>query len=178
MRAFVFACSMLSIFSSAMATTCIINRSAPVYKQCNPRWHDKILGLSKTITICEQGSVISSIASALASFGMKINGEVPNPDNLNEFFKENEGFNANLMDWSILEKKFGLTFVRTISVPGAIIDEICANRIVFLYAQTDYESHEVLVTGYDNKKIYVNDPLNDRAFITWEEAQIARIYKI
>ena len=52
-------------------------RYYPLYKQCDPTWKNDHIGTSST-TICTSGSLISSVAMALAGTGTSFNPQTLN----------------------------------------------------------------------------------------------------
>ena len=70
-----------AIASSVLSAGCIINRSCPVYDQCDSIWGSNKLGSSSTI--CKVGCLMSSVASGMAGAGKTINGKKATPATLN-----------------------------------------------------------------------------------------------
>lgn len=62
------------------------SRPYPMFKQCDPEW-GSLQYDSSTETICQGGSLLSSIAMGLAGTGLKYN-----PGTLNQWLKANNGY--------------------------------------------------------------------------------------
>ena len=56
------------LIASIYTAGCKINRPAPVYKQCNSAWRNKMMD-SKSV--CAVGCMMSSVAAGMSSDGKK-----------------------------------------------------------------------------------------------------------
>lgn len=77
-----------------------------MYKQCDPKWANLFIGTSTNNTMCKGGSVVSSVAMALAGAGHT----TYHPDSLNFWLKNNNGYiQEDVMVWKSISK-LGLTY--------------------------------------------------------------------
>ena len=160
------------IFAGVLSGGCKINRSAPVYKQCDSQWGSNTLGSSSTI--CKVGCLMSSVSSALASLGKTVNGKTANPGTLNEFLRANGGYQGNLFVWGAVSR-FGLSYQGQPTSASDIKNHICANRVVILNVNNG--GHWVLATGYDDASGYsVMDPGYSKSTYGFSEVQRAGVY--
>ena len=160
------------IFAGVLSGGCKINRSAPVYKQCDSQWGSNTLGSSSTI--CKVGCLMSSVSSALASLGKTVNGKTANPGTLNEFLRANGGYQGNLFVWGAVSR-FGLSYQGQPTSATDIKNHICANRVVILNVNNG--GHWVLATGYDDASGYsVMDPGFSKSTYGFSEVQRAGVY--
>lgn len=63
-----------------------LSRNYPMYKQCDSQWGYEQFGTSSN-TICKSGSLMTSLAMALAGTGHSYN-----PKTLNQWLKANGGY--------------------------------------------------------------------------------------
>ena len=67
----------------------------PLYKQCDNRWRNDLMGNSGR-TLCQDGCAISSVAMALTGIG-----NTYTPKTLNQYYTNNNYYvNGNLIDWT------------------------------------------------------------------------------
>src|SRR3990167_4991540 len=107
MRSIIMAGLLLAVLSPAYGLQCTISRRFPVFNKCDPTWGGNPLGSSSTI--CRAGCLMSSVAAGMAGFGKTINGQSPNPQNLNAFLRANGGYSGNMFVWGSVER-FGVKF--------------------------------------------------------------------
>ena len=62
-------------------------REYPLYNQCDPKWRNEHLGFSTSVTICQGGAIISSVAMALTGLGLTYT-----PQTLNAWLKSHRGY--------------------------------------------------------------------------------------
>ena len=145
------------LVAGTLSAGCTVNKSFPYFSQCDSRWSTDKLG---TLTICQKGSLMCSVASGMAGLGMLIYDQPVTPQNLNSFLMQNGGYNSdNLYVWSTVER-FGLRYEGQTSDKSQIKKNICDNKLVFL--QINYVQW-VLAKGYDNDTFYVNDPVSKKS---------------
>ena len=140
------------LIAGALSASCKVNRSSPLYKQCDDRWRNNKLGSSSTI--CAVGCLMSSVASGMAGAGKTINGQTVTPSVLNSFLLSNGGYSGNLYVWGTVER-FGLRYEGQTTDKGTLRTNICANKMVILNVKNG--GHWVLATGYDGDTFNVND---------------------
>ena|SRR3990167_913169 len=172
MRSTVVAVLLLALSTSAFALQCSINKSCPLYKQCDSRWGSDVLGSSSTI--CKVGCLMSSVSSGMAGWGKAINGQTATPKNLNAFLKSNGGYQGNLFIWGAVAK-FGLTYEGQPSDKTAIKNAICANKIVIL--NVNQGGHWVLATGANDSGFTVNDSGYTKTSYTNSEVVRAGVFR-
>ena len=158
--------------AGVLSAACTINRSHPLYKQCDPAWGNDALGSSSTI--CKVGCLMSSVSMALASAGKTINGQQSNPKTLNAFLKSNGGYSGNLFIWGSVGR-FGVTYEGQPSDKTAIRNAICANKVVILNVNNG--GHWVLATGFNGDTFNVNDPGYTRSTYGLNDFGVAGIYR-
>lgn len=91
---------LIAVACTAMA------RTYPMYKQCDPKWANLLIGTSANNTICNGGSALSSVAMALAGAGHT----TYHPDTLNTWLKNNFGYiQEDVVIWNVITK-LGLTY--------------------------------------------------------------------
>ena len=175
MKSFVFLVLFATIASSVLSGACRVNRSSPLYKQCDSAWGSKTLGSSSTI--CKVGCLMSSVASGMAGAGKTINGARATPDTLNTFLRANGGYSGNLFIWGAVSR-FGLAYEGQSSVGANIRSAICANKIVILNVNNG--GHWVLATAYDDASstYTVNDSGYSRTTYKYSEVSLAGIFRV
>ena len=163
----------LALVAPVVSQGCTINRSPPVYKQCDPAWGSKKLG--STGTICKIGCLMTSVASGMAGAGKTINGTRTTPDTLNTFLLNNKGYVGNLFSWGAISQ-FGLKYEGQVSDTATIKKAVCDNKVVVINVKAG--GHWVLVNGHTDSTFIVNDSLYNKTTYGFEEASRAGIYKI
>jgi hypothetical protein len=150
-------------------------RAYPLFKQCDAKWANNILGSSSTI--CQVGCLMSSVSMALNGLGRSIDGQSANPATLNNFLRSNGGYYGNLYVWGAVSR-FGLNYQGQPTDKGTINKNICANNVVVL--NVNGGGHWVLATGVsaDGQTYYVNDPGFNRATYSAGEVVRAGIYSL
>lgn len=150
------------------------NRNYPLYKQCDGKWGSKQLGTGKS-TICQIGCAMSSLAMALASYGVKLAGAVINPGSFNDYLKATGGYvNGQLLVWSGGDKLGGAKFRNywrgkgSMSV-AALNAAAKAGKPVIVNVKNG--GHWVLVTGASNngRTFPVNDPGANKSTFEYSE---------
>jgi hypothetical protein len=150
----------------------------PMYKQNDPRWGSKILGTKKTSTLAKHGCLVSSIAMAMAGKGVKINGQTPNPDNLNNWLKSNGGYaSGNLFVWGSISK-FGFkhTAFNTKDM-NAMAEAVRKCNVVILNVDGSTKgSHYVLATGVGKNEFIIQDPYFAKSKVPYSGVYKGSIY--
>lgn len=134
-----------------------------LYKQCDTRWKDTMLGTGDS-TICAEGCAMSSVAMALAAFNIKINGNLANPGLLNEWLNSNSGFvSGNLLVWNAV-KKLGMPMEEYVTSKSTMTKEQLRGYVDNcqpVVVNVRNGGHWVLVTGYTDSSLNTwntNDP--------------------
>lgn len=162
---------------SAQEGSLIIPFNFPLYKQCNAKWGDDLMG---TKTICQVGCLMSSTAMGLAGSRIPIPFPTPNnasisvpsdPKSFNHWLVDNDGYSGN----NLIETQVPLIDPERIFWPddgmhkgndlsyGEVVDYLRKGRIVI--GNVNQGGHFVLLTGYsaeDGDTFAVNDPGYDR----------------
>src|SRR3990167_983804 len=172
MRSTVVAVLLLALASSTFAIQCNLAKSCPLYKQCDSRWGND--GLGSSSTICKVGCLMSSVSSAMAGWGKNVNGQTPNPQNLNAWLKSNGGYQGNLFMWGAVAK-FGLTYEGQPSDLTSIKNAVCTNKIVIL--NVNQGGHWVLATSVNDSGFGVNDSGYLKNFYNNNEVSRAGIFR-
>ena len=146
--AFVFALLVAGVLSAG----CTVNRSSPLYKQCDSRWGSN--GLGSSSTICAVGCLMCSVSYDMAGAGKTINGQTATPAVLNSYHNTNGGYSGNLYVWGAVEK-FGLRYEGQVTDKSVLKSNICANKMVILNVKNG--GHWVLAVSYDGDTFTVND---------------------
>jgi uncharacterized protein YvpB len=127
--------------------------SSKVYfSQIDPQWNKNVMG-SKTINA--KGCVITSLAMAMASKGMKIDGQTANPASVNQFLKSNSGYSGDSIVWGTMNKA-GLKYNGMTTSQGSIQNSVANGQTAILNVRGG--AHWVLATGYANGVYTINDP--------------------
>ena len=161
------------LVSGALTASCTVNRSSPLYKQCDSKWGSD--GLGSSSTICKVGCLISAVSMALAGAGKKIGGAVPTPKNLNSFLKANGGYSGNGFVWGSVER-FGVKYEGKVSDKNAVRTAICGNKIVILNVNNG--GHWVLATGFNGDTFNVNDAGYSRTTYGVKDFGLVAIYRL
>ncbi len=83
----------LAIFASLLASSVL---SYDLYRQCDSRWgNDKYGPLSSTVTICQSGGFLSSLAMLLDDCDQDLYGFDVNPGTLNQWLRNNNGYTGS-----------------------------------------------------------------------------------
>jgi len=135
----------------------------PLFKQCDEAWAYDLMG---TKTICDVGCLMSSTAMGIAGVEVPIEGADSNPDTLNVWLKNNEGYSGNnLIETQVPlidpERIFWLddAFHTTNDLSfETVCSYISKGRIVI--ANVNNGGHFVLLNGYvdDGDTFSVLDP--------------------
>lgn len=129
-------------------------RSYPLYKQCDSRWGNEILGTS-TNTICKAGCLMSSVSMALAGTGHNYN-----PSSLNTWLKDHGGYaSGDLLVWAAVNP-LGLVFQGK-TQNNQIKTKLDQGFVVICNVHNG--AHWVLAHSYSGDNINVNDPGFDTA---------------
>ena len=156
-----------------LSAGCTINRSSPVYKQCDSRWGSNRLGADSTI--CAVGCLMCSVSSGMAGLGKTINGQTVTPAVLNSFLLSNGGYYGNLYVWGTVER-FGLRYEGQTSDQNVLRNNVCANKMVILNVNNG--GHWVLATGYDGSNWNVNDSGANRNVYAAGEVVLGATYRL
>lgn len=137
--------------------------SYPLYKQCNDAWGNEMMGDK---TVCAVGCLMSSTSSGIGGTGIEIGNATSNPGTLNEWLKENSGYQNN----NFVEGALPALNPARISWPAdgmhptndlpynTVCDYIKQGRVVIGNVMAG--GHFVLLTGYsetDGDTFAVND---------------------
>lgn len=145
----------------------------PVYKQCDARWGSNVMGANNE-TICDVGCLMSSISSALAGTGIRINTTVVTPATMNVFLQTHNGYvdGSSALSESVVPEINPLRIQwpsdgmhTTNNIPFSTIkDYIDRKTPRIVIANVMHGQHFVLVVGYrsDNDTLIVNDSGFDR----------------
>eukprot|EP01012_Entosiphon_sulcatum_P002857 TRINITY_DN1070_c0_g1_i1.p2 TRINITY_DN1070_c0_g1~~TRINITY_DN1070_c0_g1_i1.p2 ORF type:complete len:221 (+),score=34.69 TRINITY_DN1070_c0_g1_i1:40-702(+) len=140
------------------------NSSNPMwvlFKQCDSAWGSQQLGTC-SLTICQAGCAMSSVAMMLATKGISTN-----PSNLNNWLKSNGGYVSGCdIIWSKADA-FGKTSFQGLEKAGesAICSGLSAGHGII--ANVNNGQHWVLLTGCQGNGVFsVNDPGYNRATYT------------
>ena len=133
------------LISAALCDECKITRTVKRYTQCDPKWGNLLLGY--VTTLCDNGSVTTTIATAMYSLGLKINRQDADPGLLHNWLKANDAYKGHMVDWRSLSR-LGLNFINVITDKKEINKYICQNKVVIVSVFAD--DFWVLATGYRN----------------------------
>ena len=151
---------------------CTIQRNHPVFKQCNDQWGNDRLGSSSIV--CKSGSIVSSIASGLASLGILIEGSPSDPKVLNQYFLSHNGYTANAFNWDAI-RRFGFRMKGQYFSKDQIADFVCREKLVLLKVG-EVAEHWILATGVKGTSFYVIDPSFNKNTYEFSEVISAVIY--
>ena len=163
------------IFVLAIAFACVANAAfnPPVYRQGDKRWGSKQLGFG-SYTIARKGCFLTCHTSMIASQGIKVDGQTPDPDNMNEYFKDNDQF----LDGGMLNYKapqeFGFKYNGKISSRTTAIENFNSGKFVVCHVENG--SHWVLVTSITSTGYNVMDPAGVRTSYKFSEVPEFAIY--
>ena len=133
------------LVSAALCDECKITRTVQRFTQCDERWGNLKLGY--VTTLCDDGSVTTTVATAMYSLGLKINGQAANPGLLYNWLKANDGYKGHMVDWRSLAR-LGLNFIKVTTSKEEINSYICQNKVVIVSVFAD--DFWVLATGFHN----------------------------
>lgn len=106
-------------------------------------------------TLCDSGCKLSSIAMALYGCGIRLNGRDVNPQNLNNYLTQNNGFDErNRIMWDAINK-LGLIREKFEKDSDAIKKAYNEGKIVILQHKT---GHWVLMVGSTPDFYKINNP--------------------
>jgi hypothetical protein len=149
-------------------------REYPLFKQCDSRWGSDKLGSSSTV--CKVGCLITSVAMALNGLGKRIDGNIPDPKNFNQFLMTNGGYQGNLFLWYSVSK-FGFQFVGMPTDVNVIKKYVCDKYVVSI--NIDRGGHWVLAIGINaDGSFQILDPGFNRNVVPANEVLRAGIYKV
>ena len=143
---------MAFLVAGALSEEFMIQRSFPVYKQCDNSWGMDKLGSSGKI--CRSGCLVTALSSGLSSFGIKIYDSVSTPNVVNRYLMENEGYLGNTLVWTAVEN-FGFTYNGQTSEKETIVNNIKQQKLVLLNVRSG--AHWVLATGFNDEGYIVMD---------------------
>eukprot|EP01114_Cavostelium_apophysatum_P020787 TRINITY_DN705_c0_g1_i2.p1 TRINITY_DN705_c0_g1~~TRINITY_DN705_c0_g1_i2.p1 ORF type:complete len:202 (-),score=3.74 TRINITY_DN705_c0_g1_i2:28-612(-) len=179
---------MKSLSLVALLVTVVV--SYPLYKQCDPKWGNTTMGVigypTEDDTICDQGCAMSCVSMALASFGVQIYGQTPNPGNLNAWLQKNSGYQClsgdccNLVLDSV--EQLAPSSIRCLGEPlvpfyETVLDFVTDGLVVIAHVRN--QSHFVLLTESDPKNpnsFLVNDPFYNQTSYAYSEIHDVIIY--
>jgi hypothetical protein len=130
------------------------------FSQCDSAWKNILLGFNNDLTICDAGCAITSVAMALPHWGKNMN-----PAQLNNFLKENGGYqNGGYLVWGAVNG-LGPQWKGTFSTgpsTSTVRNALASCNAFIAMAPNQYSNwHYVLVTGYQGGDSFsVNDPAN------------------
>ena len=144
--------------------------------QCDSRWGPDNLGDSSSVTICQQGGAVTSLAMLLDDCDQDLYGFDVNPGSLNRWLRENDCFNNGIqIQWGCTDKlTSGVKFVTVASNQDTIRNYLDRGDVALLRV-TD-EPHYVLGYGYTGTTYYVLDPRGQRRSYKTSEVIGAAIY--
>ena len=144
------------------------------YKQNNNQWRADVIGFGDK-TIGEAGSLITSIASIVAGEGIYGYGKLFNPSTLNEWLKNNGGYeNDDQFIWDSLYS-FGFEFLGFTTDTNDMITVLAQGKIVLL--DVDANDHYVVATISGPEGFLVMDPVTPgKAIYLWKDIVKAGIY--
>lgn len=161
-----------------------VDESFPLFKQCDERWGDDLM---ETETVCQVGCLMSSISMALNGTGIAINGNATNPGSLNEWLRENGGYDdANDLKESVVPlidperivwPDDGMHAEKDLSFQD-LQQYLAMGRVLIVNVMEG--RHFVLMTGVDDQDgdtLFVNDPgFNVGAYSYADDAVGFRIF--
>jgi hypothetical protein len=151
---------------------CRQNKKHPHFRQCDDRWRNDKLGSSSTI--CKVGCLITSISMALNGNGKRINGNIPDPKNFNQFLMKNNGYQGNNFLWYSIGS-LGVRYVGQLRDIASIRKAVCENKIVTM--NVDKGAHWVLAIGVNsNGSFEILDPSRPRSSLPASEVLRAGVY--
>ena len=115
------------LVAAALCDVCQITRKVKRFEQCDKRWGDLKLGF--VTTLCDAGSVTTTIATAMYSLGLKINRQDADPGLLFNWLKANDAYKGPMVDWRALSR-LGLNYVNIVTDRAQINKYICQNKVV------------------------------------------------
>jgi hypothetical protein len=130
----------------------------PVFAQSDPRWGEDALGPSTTDTLSSAGCAVSSCAMILASYGVDTD-----PQRLNDFLKQNNGFTADAwLEWSVAAQlnPEKVKFIYEDDPSFQLIDDNLAagNPVIVRLRYPSGITHFVVVCGKDGHDYLIADP--------------------
>eukprot|EP00949_MAST-11_sp_MAST-11-sp1_P002653 g2653.t1 len=177
----------------------------PHYMQCDPRWANDTIGVPGAkgrSTICMEGCALTSLASALAGFGVRLPGdsELPTPGTLNRWLLGHQGYVCDKGFCNNLRLSapddLSAGFVRLIGEWGGSccggdaakpslesMKEMLSNtdEVFMVYiAHVRQSSHFVLLTGWDAGKgeFSVLDPFYPTTSYSYEDISDVIMYSV
>nr|ACL36505.1 sexual maturation-related protein [Euplotes aediculatus] len=126
------------------------------YKQCDAAWKDIKMGDK---TICQAGSLTTSMSMALRKRGKKIDGRESNPGTLNAWLKTHGGYSGNLFVWGSVAP-LGLKFLYHTTNHTNIRNCICEDTCEAIL-NVENGKHYVLATGFSGPIYKVNNPYSN-----------------
>jgi len=142
-----------------------------LYKQCDARWGSQRLGTC-SLTICQAGCAMSSVAMMLSTKGVNIN-----PEGFNNWLKGNGGYVSGCdIAWAKADN-FGKTKFQGVETASeaAICSGVSAGHGVI--ANVNGGEHWVLITGCRGGGVFsVNDPGFNKATYTMGEILREAVY--
>jgi len=160
-----------------IATICfsqVIAFSPPHYSQGDSRWGSEILGFGPA-TIRAAGCLLTSVSSMLAGIGIKVNGAVPNPSNMNAWLKAHQGFTGDDYMWYSIGA-LGLKFLGKDSNHSHAVNYLNQGKFVILNVNNGH--HYVLATGVTSTGFTVMDPGFSRTSYSFTEVVTSAIYSL
>ena len=149
----------------------------PFYTDCDKTWYKILIG-NGTKTICEAGSIISSMASAIAGFNIQINNNDVTPKSLNKWLISHNGYIADdIYVWTTVSK-LGFTFIGFDSTGAQAAVAFKSGKVVLINVMSD--TNWALVTDVyldgNNEYLVVMDPGYNYALYPFDDVDNVGIY--
>lgn len=191
--------------AASLNTVAAVSPEFPLYKQCDERWGSQEMGVDgpgERNTICHEGCAMSSVAMALAGYGLALPGETspPTPGSLNAWLVANKGYvcaggdcnNLVLASPDVISggkmRLVGEWGGRccggdSAKPPASVLQEYLASpgdhHMVFI-AHVRNSSHFVLLKSWNSSSgdFMVNDPGFDRNRYSYDEMSDVLMYSV
>jgi hypothetical protein len=127
-----------------------------LYKQCDARWGKATMGTS-SLTLCQAGCAVSSVAMMLARKGVRIGGSYADPGTLNAWMKSNGGYYGADIVWASVNSLGGPRFSKISYDVNEVRAHVLRGGNAILWVNN--RGHWVLATGITNSNSFqVLDP--------------------
>jgi len=165
-------CLILSIFIYSSFSVFL----PAVYQQCDPRWKDFFIGFGSK-TICENGSLLTSVASIVSGLHLNQGNEMVNPLQMNEWLKKNGGFQpSDHFVWDSLTP-FGLKFEKISMDINEILDAFAEEKVMIIQVVQGKEHYVVPEAIISGAFVMMDPQAEDGVFYKLSDIFIAAIYK-
>ena len=127
----------------------------PRYTQCDGRWGGDRLGTHPTDTVCKAGCLVTSAAMMMAGHGIRINGEIATPKNLNQYLtRSGQYWQGDGFRWGSIEG-FGYHYTGWTNAADAK-NRMKSGQTCILNVNGGH--HFVLATGHNAQGFSILDP--------------------